>query len=281
MRVVDETEADIRALIARDFGPTTPRAFHDDFIDWLHFKARAIPTLPRTVITSPEVVGRLGEYPAIINIRMTLKAGLDVSPWLSKTVRTAKTNAKVDMLFNDWQIMHFHLGQVMQTPRMVGRTKPLLFAHIAGSEATLIDVEPHGAWTELTLLQKLLRANPNAMPQFNMVTPNALTSQQLKNLRANRTNALIDVDGKAIMPGGIMSSGHAMRILNYYQWFQRQAEFLKKQFEADQVPAHLRPVIYARLGTPIRLGTWYDAGGLSLIDKNRNGLVLHQMRPLE
>jgi hypothetical protein len=80
---------------------------------------------------------------------------------------------------------------------------------------------------------------------------------------------------------GITSSGHAIRTNLYGNWFQRQREFLKASFEADQIPIHLRFEIYRLLGVPLRLGAWYDANGLAIIDKNRNGLVLHQMKPLE
>ena len=64
-------------------------------------------------------------------------------------------------------------------------------------------------------------------------------------------------------------------------WFARQLESLKAAFAADQVPNHLKPAIYALLGVPVRMGAWYGDQGLAIIDKNRNWLVLHQMKPLE
>jgi uncharacterized protein YeaC (DUF1315 family) len=50
---------------------------------------------------------------------------------------------------------------------------------------------------------------------------------------------------------------------------------------AGDIPQHLKPAIYAQLAEPVRLGAWYAGGALAMIDKNRNGLVLYQMRPVE
>ena len=282
MNVIDETEDDIRALIAADFGKSSGRELSSEFIDWLHFKARGIPRVPRKTITSTEVVSQLAHFPAIAQIRAALEAGADVSPWLSNTIRSAKQDHAADMMFNDWKIIHFHLGTVFTTPRIIKRTPELLFVHVTGEQATLIDVQPHQSWTMIALLETLQRANPNALYEFKGAKGERLTDDQYKTLRAKRINVLLDIGGKAIKPDlGIMSSGHAMRITAYYQWFLRQVERLKTIYTADQVPDELKTVIYALVGVPVRLGAWYDDYGLAIIDKNRQGLVLNQMIPLE
>lgn len=271
----------MRALIAADFGKARGRNLSGQFIDWLQFKARNIPRVPRKTILSREVIAELAR-PAVARIRAALESGDDLSPWLSNRVRSAKQNPAADMMFNDWQIVHFHLGSVFATPRMVKRTGDLLFVYVTGKEATLIDIQPHGSWTMTALLESLLRANPDAGYQAKGLKGERLTDDQYRNLRANHTNVLIDINGTALMPGGgVMSSGHATRILNYYQWFSRQLEFLKATFAADQVPNDLKAAIYAMVGVPVRLGAWYGDRGLAIIDKNRRGLVLNQMRSLE
>lgn len=66
MKVVDETESDLRALIAGDLGPLPSSAeFLTYLLDWLHFRARSIPQRPRNVIMSPEVKAKVTTYPAI------------------------------------------------------------------------------------------------------------------------------------------------------------------------------------------------------------------------
>jgi hypothetical protein len=58
-------------------------------------------------------------------------------------------------------------------------------------------------------------------------------------------------------------------------------EKLQQDLGNDLVEPLLKPAIYAHLGVPVRLGAHYDDRGMAIIDKNRNGLVLHQMKPLE
>jgi hypothetical protein len=283
MQVIDNTDGDLRALIGADFGSSGPSNLHQALIDWLHYKARRIPSIPRAVAVSTEVEALVPRYPAITQIERALRLGQDVGEWLSEDLTKRKRNHAADMMFNDWQIAHFHLGTFLQSPRVARRTGPLLFAHISGTGATLLDVQPHGAWTRTALLEILLRTNPSALGhEMQKVTPQRLTGDQYKNLRANGTNSLIEIGGRAFMPGmALMCSQHAMRLVLYAEWFRRSVQNLKAKFEADQVPDQLKPAIYARLGVPIRLGAWYSDGALAIIDTNRNGLVLNQMKPVE
>jgi hypothetical protein len=282
VQVVDETEADLRALVVADLGKLRGRRFSDDVLSWLHYKARSVPPVPRTVLISPEAAAQESSWPAIGRIRAVLEAGDDVSLWLNKSVRQRKHDHAADMMFNDWQIVHFHLGVAPRSGGVVPRTGPLLFAHITGEEAILIDVAPHGAWTQTALLETLLRTKPTAGYQHQGVTGQRLQDHEYRNLRDNRTNSAMEIGGKVLSPGmGIMSSGHALRISAYLMWFDRQVEYFKETLAADQVPDHLKHVIYGALGVPVRLGAWYRPEGLALIDKNRRGLVLHAMRPVE
>jgi hypothetical protein len=188
------------------------------------------------------------------------------------------------MMFNDWQIQHFHLGELFQSTSAVKRTRPLLFAHITAEKATLLDVQPHGSWSMIKLLEILLATNPTALEQYEAraVTPHRLTDEEYKNLRSINVNVALDVAGRAFMPGGgKLASGHAMRIYIYHDWFFRQVDHLQSTLSADIVEPRLRSAIYGRLGIPVRLGAYYDENGLAIIDKSRNGLVLHQMKLLE
>jgi hypothetical protein len=285
MRVHDDTEADLAALIRTDFGSFPTSDLHEVFIDWLHYKARRIPALPRKVITSAEASAHSQRHVAISKIRVALQTGASVEPWLKVAqTKLLRRRHDVDMMFNDWQISHFHLGEFFQSRSLIKRTGPLLFAHISAAEATLLDVQPHGSWTTTAFLEILLRTNPPALEKYEArnVTPQRLTQQQYANLRAHGTNSAIDIGGRAFMPGiGLFSSKHAVRLVLYANWFRDLVQDLMAKFQADQVPDHLKAVIYASIGVPVRLGAWYSDGALSVIDKNRNGLVLSAMKPLE
>lgn len=203
-------------------------------------------------------------------------------------MRTAKANHLADRLFNHWQLSHFHLGAVFVKPGAVSRRRPssLLFAYISAEEATLLDVLPHdGQWTRQHLLEILLRTNPAAMERWRYVgaiNGSPLTDGQHENLRANGGNAAVVIAGKSFMPAlGQTASGHAARLWLYHNHWDRMVDALRHDLEANQVAPHLKPVIFGRLGVPVRLGAYYEHGGMAIIDRNRNGLVLHQMKPLE
>jgi hypothetical protein len=63
VQLIDETEADLRKLIERDFGRLTATPSHRDVLDWMHYRARLIPRRLRTVMVSQEVAAQLASYP--------------------------------------------------------------------------------------------------------------------------------------------------------------------------------------------------------------------------
>jgi hypothetical protein len=282
MRVIDDTKVDIERMVAADFGLSSSHDYHAAFVNWLHYRARRMPRLRRKVFISEEIKLRLLTYPAIGKIQNNLQVGGNLEPWLR--IEKEKSYHSSDMMFNDWQIQHFHLGELYQSTSAVKRTKPLLFAHITVEEATLLDVQPHGSWSMIKLLEILLATNSTALEKYECraITPHRLTDEEYKNFRSKNLNVALDVSGRAFMPGGgKLASGHAIRIYMYRDWFFRQVEHLKTTLSADIVEPRLRTAIYGRLGIPVRLGAYYDENGLAIIDKNRNGLVLNQMKPLE
>ena len=92
--------------------PAAGTNFEERLLDWLHFKARSIPPRPRSVRVSAEVARRTADFPAIDAIKAELEKGADLRPRLSDRVRKRKADPHADMMYNDWQIIHFHLGDV-------------------------------------------------------------------------------------------------------------------------------------------------------------------------
>jgi hypothetical protein len=129
LQIIDETEADLRCLIEGDFGPLAPNVdIWDAAVDWVHYKARQIPQRPRCVIKSAECGKHRAVYGAIDRIATELRIGGDLSPWLSGSIHKKKADPKADLMFNDWQVNHFHLGEVFITPDTIQRSGDLLFA---------------------------------------------------------------------------------------------------------------------------------------------------------
>jgi hypothetical protein len=157
MQAHDETDSDIAELTRRDFGYTPPpQNLKHAFLNWVHYRARRIPCRPRQIVMSAAVQARLPTYPAIGRICDALRAGEDVSAWLSRKKVTRKCNPRADMMFNDWQITHFHLGRVFAKPNMIGGADDLLYAHVSSEFVTLLDVLPHGSWAAQDLLRILI-----------------------------------------------------------------------------------------------------------------------------
>jgi hypothetical protein len=277
VKVIDETEADLRALIEGNLGPLPPSAdFRSSLIDWLHLRARSIPQRPRTVTMSPEVQAKVKSYPAIGKIRDELSQGKDVSPWLSDSVRKKAADPKADMMFNDWQIIHFHLGNLFVGKNKVKRTDDLLFTFIAPDRAVLIDVQPHGSWAMRDLLRILLKVSPKDMTRCELKgvvgLSNARTDDQILRLRRAGMNAIIVIDGRFFMPPGlgVSSSKHSTRIVRAVQTLMRYVAKARKDLENNTVPQALLQRISQSIGTPVRLGVRIDSGQLILYDKNRN-----------
>lgn len=227
MNVLDETRADIERLVAQDFDAANVGDYETKFINWLHYKARQIPRRPRKVFVSPQVMNRQFEFPSIEHIRKNLIDGYNVEPWLSNNLRKNEFTHESDMMFNDWQISHFHLGNGTEINKSglkqsVSRSSLLLFVHISADNATMIDISEHGSWTKTSLLEILLRTNPIAFRQCELfgIKPDSLTDDERTNLRACGGNSPVEIEGRAFMPGrGIMSSKHAMRLVLYMDWF--------------------------------------------------------------
>jgi hypothetical protein len=207
MQLIDETAADLQKLIERDFGrlggPPTDR----DVIDWMHYRARLIPRRLRAVTVSQEVVAQMATYPAIGQLRSELERGEDVSPWLSDRVRNRKQYALADLMFNDWQISHFHLGRFFVSPNKVHRQKLLLFALVKADRAVFLDVHPHGrrTWTTTQILRVLLQTSPQDMPEWKgaLGTQSGdYTDTELLRLREGGLGYTIQIDGRIFSPPG-------------------------------------------------------------------------------
>jgi hypothetical protein len=277
MRFTDETEADLKSLIEKDFGPLPAGAdTRRTLVDWLHYRARRIPQRPRVVVLSPQAAGHCARYPAIDRIRAELMRGGDLSPWLSDRIRRRKADPKADLMFNDWQISHFHLGDFYEARNKIKRTTSgtLLFAHIKPDRAVLLDVQPHMSWTMTALLRILLDVSPADMPELKGIQGSRnrpLTDDQLFNLRSNGYTAPIEIGGKVFMsPGmGIAASQHATRLVHYSNALMRALQTVRRQLQTNTVPRVTLQQIGSTIGLPVRLGIRLHAGGLIIYEKTR------------
>ena len=256
-------------------------------MDWLAFKARSIPLRRRDVVMSEAVRRKLGEYPAILKVRDCLSDAQDVKPWLSRRIVDGRVDHRADMMFNDWQISHFHLGDFFDRPDRVASSGPLLFAHIDADHATLLDVMPHGSWAAQSLLQTLLRTRPTAMEHCEMkgvvgLTSEKRTDKELAAARAGHVNSMMEIDGRFFMsPGlGIASSGHAVRFTRIVDSLFRTIADVSKQVTLGRLSPALSSLVAQNLGVPVRLGVSYSHDGVLRLREKARGRDLAVWRAI-
>lgn len=268
-KVIDETEDDLRALIARDLGSLPGPSFSDAVITWLHYRARRIAPRFRTVLVSQEVRSKQSRYPGIALIKHELELAGDVTPWLSSNIRNKKTKHTADMMFNDWKISHFHPQAIFENKSSVVRSDDLLYAHISSERAVFLDILPHGNWTAQHLLEVLISVSPQDMREVKGITGERLSDEQLKNLRENRYSAAIEIGGKVYLLPGMMTSGHASRLFHYANYLGRVIESLKDQITRNALEPIMLAKISRSLGVPVKLGIRISMGEIIIFDKNR------------
>ena len=287
--VIDEVWSDLKSEIEADFGPFgVQQPSKQDVLDWLHYRARSIPKRFREVIVSDEVGAAIGRFPAIAQIKYHLTNGGDVRPWLSERIRKRKSDPRADMLFNDWQMTHFHLWTFDESGK-ISRSDDLLFANINAGFAVLVAIHPHGKkhlWTDQKIVENLLKIYPPSMERFELVgllgSRQPWTDAEHHGLRKAGVSAPVQIGNRIFVPGGgIVTSGHSTRLTLFSNRFWKmytlvKDRFINNQFSVQEFERFLFPI-----GLPVRLGCRLTFDGrLELWDKARNH-TLGTSPPLE
>jgi len=285
MNVIDETEIDLKQLVQIDFGPIDSSTdVWRAILDWIHFRARRVYRRARHVTMSAEMIAR-SNFPAIGQIADAIRSGDDLSPWLSDSIRHDRSNPKADLMFNDWQINHFHLGRLFSRPDKTQRTGDLLFAYLDRDHAVLLDVQPHGTWTMQMFLEILFRTSPSDIQRYELKgvigTTNSYTADEMYELRKFGMSTFFQIDDRLFMSpgGGLVTSGHALRFVRFLNLMRRTHRTLLEQICGSALPRNLLMSLAASVGLPVRLGVRIAADELIFFDKNRNFDLVHLPLP--
>lgn len=158
-----------------------------------------------------------------------LENGGDISPYLSKQVDELEN----DGMFNDWGILHLHLGKKMEeNNKYVKRTGPLLFAYFKENNAYIINTYEHGDWTKKEVLQTMYDNWPELIRPFIMKGVKGLstsfTERDHKMLRNSGGTTIIELEdrgGEPIIIGppgmGISTSGDAIMDVRDYLYYKK------------------------------------------------------------
>ena len=210
-------------------------------IKYFTYLRKKAPKGPLNVIKSKEFNCEAEFLPAINEIERIFNAGGDYSPYLSKQVDQFRD----DLMFNDWGILHLHLGTELESNgRYIQRTGPLLFVYFNENNVYFINVFPHSKWTNREVLQTIYDNWPEILKPFIMdgvkdVKPD-YTEEQHFRLRRSGLNALIpltDNGGDKIVimaPGmGITASGDSLNDVRQYQQITKNFRLMEDEIREN------------------------------------------------
>ena len=183
----------------------------DSLRRYLTVEHRLVSVRPRETVRSKELETRPVDSLTVEvrNICQDSEAGGDLNHYLSKGVFEAET----DGLLNDWGIVHLHLGGRRVGHLSSARSGPLLFAIVTDERFYLIDVVPHGKWSDQSVFEIVHRNWPDLIRSSrapNVVAADTITDERRRHFREARLNMVtVAGDGTVyVSPGfGQMASG--------------------------------------------------------------------------
>ena len=140
----------------------------------------------------------------VFGLRQHLVDGVNVNAFLSKSIGKAEG---WDGLLWSYGMHHFHLGRETGKDGFVKRSKHLLFAIVAPTDAYFVDVRPHPpkdgiGWVSQELLEIVHSNWPELIEEkvLHGVSGDQLTDEEMQELRRKNTNYAMNIGGKAIAP---------------------------------------------------------------------------------
>lgn len=203
-------------LTTAGYSPSPATSDESIVRDYLNVIHRLIPTKPRIVLESSELVCPPDLTAGYEELKRKASAGESLIPHQSRGLDDLEYR---DQLLNDWGIHHLHLGTTLESHGYVKRTGPLLFARATDDHLFAIQIYKHGAWSKKQIVEILHRNWPDSIERYRLkgivrlVTQH--TDQDIKNLRDAGIQALVQVDNSVYGPigGGIMTSGESMLVM--------------------------------------------------------------------
>jgi hypothetical protein len=129
---------------------------------------RSIAPAVRRVHRSRELVGRaLDAIPAAVlaEVQRRSEQGTPLTPFLHRPF--TKKPSYNDGLLNDWGVHHLHLGGLTPEPDgYMPRSGDVLFALVRPHDLYFIEVLPHGAWADDSVIQIVHDNWPTAIARY-------------------------------------------------------------------------------------------------------------------
>jgi hypothetical protein len=202
--------------------------------DHLNVLHRLIPTKPRTILESPNLICPPNLRAGYEEVKRKASVGESLVPHQSRLLDDLEYR---DPLLNDWGIHHLHLGTSLESHGYVTRTGPVLFARVTDDSVFAIQIYTHGAWSKREIVEILHRNWPDSIERYRVkgiTLQTQFTDREIGNLRDAGVQAFIQVDNSVYAPigGGIVTSGDSMRVIMASDQIRRSCHQLEQMTTA-------------------------------------------------
>ncbi len=183
----------------------------DCAIRWQSWKRRTIPAGTRTVLKANGFNCPDNLQQGLADLEQAFTTGSDIWPWQSKLIDRPTFE---DGLYNDYRVVHFHLGVGFHASGYINRTGVLLFAVVDSASVYEIGIYNHGDWFELDILDVIDANWPHLLDAVTVrgidVENCPRTREEIKALREANIVTIIKLNsGRITAPpgGGIATDG--------------------------------------------------------------------------
>lgn len=196
-------------LLSKGWSSTLPITYELSLIKLLDFQdILSIIDKEWRCVELPTIECQLKLGTGYKNLKKALTSGRDIEKYMSKGIYKGNSDA----MFNDWGILHFHLGsQLDNTGKYIERTRELAFIKFFKETAYIIAIGNHGDWTKQKLIEELDKYAPESISHGligDMDISSSYSDQELGILRANNINSAIKLNnGKIYMA---INSGYSL-----------------------------------------------------------------------
>jgi hypothetical protein len=192
---------------------------------WLDFRYRYVDKRPRKIVLSDKFLSLhlpVTALSALEKLKKAIILGEDINPYQSRglTLRNdtsgKNAQARTDLLYADWNILHFHLtDEPIHKDKFFSQPADyLLFCMIGDDLAVFIDALPHPDniedFSDPSLIETVYRNWPDYLEQFrfkgqitNRQNQKKMSKIEIHHLRSHGVNGTLNFDGKSYMSPGL------------------------------------------------------------------------------
>ena len=220
----------------------------DCAITWQSWKRRTVPPAKRSIAKITGFACPTHLQQGLSELEKAFSSGAPIWPWQSKLIDKP---TREDGLYNDYRVVHFHLGVGTEQNGYIHRTNELLFALVDSSTVHEIGIYCHGDWYELDILDVIDSNWPTLLDSVTIhgidIAHCPSTRDEVKALREANVVSIVKLrSGRIIAPpgGSIATNGtsiEAVRSADYFAKVLRNGEKAIEAYIREQVQKGMMP----------------------------------------